>query len=179
MYVNLGHAHLSQDILILHRRYRKYIFAKGYWGSQEVYFIWKRIQPQVPGIGWQRVFAWEDRPGHQAGEQLDIYKQITENPDMVPLTQFYIGVDAGFGSSLAIVLVCNADDKSCHDTICLMRRQRYSSTPVLLQLIPKYSWTYVTARLFGNYSQKEEAKDKGSMLWYGGIAYELQHKPET
>ena len=74
------------------------------------------------------------------GRHLDIYRRMTDNPEMVPLTQFYIGVDADFGSSkFAIVLVCNADDKSCHDTICLMRTQRYSSTPVLLQLIPKYS----------------------------------------
>lgn len=46
------------------------------------------------------------------GRRLDIYKRIANNPDMVPQTQFYIGVDAGFGSSkFAIVLVGVVDDK--------------------------------------------------------------------
>jgi hypothetical protein len=40
------------------------------------------------------------------GRELDIYSRIANNPDnMIPSTQFYIGIDAGFGSSkFAIVL---------------------------------------------------------------------------
>jgi len=44
--------------------------------------------------------------------ELDIYSRIANNPDMIPSTQFYIGIDAGFGSSkFAIVLICVLDDK--------------------------------------------------------------------
>ena len=47
------------------------------------------------------------------GRELEIYNKILDNPETVPLTQFYIGVDAGFGSSkFAIVLVCIVDE-SC------------------------------------------------------------------
>ena len=43
------------------------------------------------------------------GRELEIYNKILES-ETVPLTQFYIGVDAGFGSSkFAIVLVCIVD----------------------------------------------------------------------
>jgi len=46
------------------------------------------------------------------GREHDIYRRVLNNPETVPLTQFYIGVDAGFGSSkFAIVLVCIADEK--------------------------------------------------------------------
>jgi hypothetical protein len=46
------------------------------------------------------------------GKEHDIYKMMLSNPVAAPLTQFYIGVDAGFGSSkFAIVLVCIADEK--------------------------------------------------------------------
>lgn len=45
------------------------------------------------------------------GRELDIYSRIANNPDMIPSTQFYIGIDAGFGSSkFAIVLKCVVDD---------------------------------------------------------------------
>ena len=46
------------------------------------------------------------------GREHDIYRRVLNNPETVALTQFYIGVDAGFGSSkFAIVLVCIVDEK--------------------------------------------------------------------
>ena len=45
------------------------------------------------------------------GRELGVCSRIANNPDMIPSTQFYIGIDAGFGSSkFAIVLKCVVDD---------------------------------------------------------------------
>jgi len=50
----------------------------------------------------------------QLGKQIDAYNQVLKRPELIPLTQFYIGVDSGFGSSaFAIVLLTVMDDKIC------------------------------------------------------------------
>ena len=61
------------------------------------------------------------------GRRMDTYNQILENPELTPQSQFYIGVDSGFGSSaFAIVLVAILDE-----TICVLEtkeifRQQFS-----------------------------------------------------
>lgn len=34
------------------------------------------------------------------GRELDIYSRMANDPVMIPSTQFYIGIDAGFGTSV-------------------------------------------------------------------------------
>ena len=47
---------LGEGRVTLHGRYGKYILAEGYRDSQD-YAIRKGVQPKVPGIGWQCIFA--------------------------------------------------------------------------------------------------------------------------
>jgi hypothetical protein len=50
----------------------------------------------------------------ELGKKMDTYNQILQNPEITPHSQFYLGVDVGFGSSaFAIVLVMILDDVIC------------------------------------------------------------------
>ncbi len=66
------------------------------------------------GLDCCNVLAYQEKmdAAIALGREIEIYNKILDNPETVPLTQFYIGVDAGFGSSkFAIVLVCIVDEK--------------------------------------------------------------------
>ena len=84
------------------------------------------------------------------GRELDIYRRMTDDPTMVPLTQFYIGVDAGFGSSkFAIVLVCNSDDKVfVLETVELDRQDFNYCIDKISEVMSRYDLSYQNTRIF-------------------------------
>ena len=82
------------------------------------------------------------------GIDLDIYKRMTDDPTMVPLTQFYIGVDAG-SSKFAIVLVCNSDNKVfVLETIELDRQEFNYCINKISEVMSRYYLSYENTRIF-------------------------------
>jgi hypothetical protein len=84
------------------------------------------------------------------GREFDIYKRMIDDLTMVPLTQFYIGVDAGFGSSkFAIVLVCNSDDKVfVLETVELDRQDFNYCINKISEVMSRYDLSYQNTRIF-------------------------------
>ena len=84
------------------------------------------------------------------GREHDIYRAILSNPKVVPLTQFYIGVDAGFGSSkFAIVLVCIADEKVfVLETIELDRQEFNYCINKISNVMAQYSLAADNTKIF-------------------------------
>jgi hypothetical protein len=63
----------------------------------------------------------------ELGRKMDTYNQILNNPKLTPDSQFYIGVDSGFGSSaFAIVLVMILDEVICVLETKEIFRQQFS-----------------------------------------------------
>jgi hypothetical protein len=84
------------------------------------------------------------------GREHDIYRMMLSNPETVPLTQFYIGVDAGFGSSkFAIVLVCITDEKLfVLETIELDRQEFNYRINKISNVMAQYNLTYENTKIF-------------------------------
>jgi hypothetical protein len=76
----------------------------------------------------------------QLGREMDIYNQILAKPELTPMSQFYIGVDSGFGSSaFAIVLVTILDDKICVlESLELYRQQFNDCIDKISEVMLKY-----------------------------------------
>ena len=83
------------------------------------------------------------------GRELDIYSRIANNPEMIPSTQFYIGIDAGFGSSkFAIVLKCVVDDNIfILETIELDKQEFNYCINRIYELMMQYDLTQDNTRL--------------------------------
>src|SRR5207249_1219440 len=84
------------------------------------------------------------------GRELEIYNKILDNPETVPLTQFYIGVDAGFGSSkFAIVLVCIVDEKLfVLESVELDRQEFNYCINKISEVMERYDLTYDNTKIF-------------------------------
>jgi hypothetical protein len=84
------------------------------------------------------------------GRELEIYNKILDNPETVPLTQFYIGVDAGFGSSkFAIVLVCIVDEKLfVLETVELDRQEFNYCINKISEVMERYDLTHDNTKIF-------------------------------
>jgi hypothetical protein len=84
------------------------------------------------------------------GRELEIYNKILDNPKTVPLTQFYIGVDAGFGSSkFAIVLVCVVDEKLfVLESIELDRQEFNYCINKISEVMARYALTHDNTKIF-------------------------------
>ncbi|MGA9171400.1 MAG: hypothetical protein WBZ20_14775 [Nitrososphaeraceae archaeon] len=84
------------------------------------------------------------------GRELEIYNKILDNPETVPLTQFYIGVDAGFGSSkFAIVLVCIVDEKLfVLESVELDRQEFNYCINKISEVMERYDLTHDNTKIF-------------------------------
>jgi hypothetical protein len=93
---------------------------------------------------------WKIDEAIKLGRQLGIYKQFTKYPDMVQLTQFFMGVDAGFAASKStIVLICNGDDKVfVLETIELDRQELNYCIDKICVVMSYYDLSYEDTRIF-------------------------------
>jgi hypothetical protein len=84
------------------------------------------------------------------GRELEIYNRIFNNPETVPLTQFYIRVDAGFGSSrFAIVLVCIVDEKLfVLESVELDRQEFNYCINKISEVMERYDLTHNNTKIF-------------------------------
>jgi hypothetical protein len=83
------------------------------------------------------------------GREFEIYNEILHNPETVPLTQFYIGVDAGFGSSkFAIVLVCIVDEKLFVLESVELDRQEFNYCINKISVMERYDLTHDNTKIF-------------------------------
>ena len=83
--------HIPQDLPTLHGRSRQYILTAGYRESQTSTSFERELNFKLRGLVGNVFLPEKIDADSRLGRELDIYKRKTDEPAMVPLTQFYIG----------------------------------------------------------------------------------------